>query len=115
MTEEKPVVVTVSAASVPPSIAQGTLITPVGQPNVTLKIVQPVTIIAVRAFRTFLQTLLGLLTAGLISPSTLGASDFLHLLGMCASLSLAPAIICIIQNMIELAARFDQSHPTITS
>lgn len=112
---EKPVVVTVSANSLPASSEPGVILTPAGQPNVYLKVIEPVTIVGVRALRTFLQTLLGLLTAGLISPTTLGASDFGHLLLTCASLSVAPAVICIIQNVIELMAKFDQSHPTMTS
>lgn len=111
---EKPVVVTVSSNSLPASSEAGVIVTPMGQPNVYLKVVEPITIVGVRALRTFLQALLGLLTAGLVSPSTLGAKDFLHLLATCASLAVAPAVVCIIQNVIELTARFDQKHPTFT-
>ncbi len=93
----------------------GTIQTPTGQANIIIKVVEPLTLVLVRATRVFLQTLLGLVTAGLVAPKALPASDFVNLLALCASLSLAPAVICIIQNLIELLGRFDQSHPTLTA
>jgi len=110
----QPIVVTVPATAIS-GTGPGTIITPAGQANVVVKVIQPLTIIVVRALRVFLQTLLGLTTAGLVTPKALPAQDFVHLLVLCASLSLAPAVICIIQNMIELLARFDQSNPTLTA
>jgi len=82
---------------------------------VYLKALQPITIILVRAGRVFLQTLLGLLTAGTVAPSLLPAADFTHLLLKCASLSVGASVICVIQNLIELLGKFDQSHPTLTA
>lgn len=84
-----------------------------GLPNFVVKGVQPLVMILVRAVRVFLQTLIGLVTTGLASPTALPAKDFAHLLLLCASLSLAPAVICIIQNAIELLGKIDQSHPTL--
>jgi hypothetical protein len=109
-TDGTPIVITVPATN---NVNPGLLITPAGMPNVRVKVIEPIVIIAVRAGRVYLQTLLGLLTAGLAKPTLLGAADFIHLFGMCASLSLAPAVVCVVQNVIELMAKFDQSHPTI--
>lgn len=91
-----------------------TIQTPAGQPNVVLVVVKPLTLIGVRVLRTYLQTLLGLVTAGIVAPNALPAKDFIHLLALCASLSVASAAISLIQNIIELLAQFDQSHPTLT-
>ncbi len=83
--------------------------------TVFIKALQPLVIVIVRASRVFLQTLLGLLTAGTVVPQLLPASDWLHLLYKCASLSVAATGICVIQNLIELLGKFDQSHPTLTA
>lgn len=83
-------------------------------PNIYIKVMAPITIIGVRALRVFLQSLIGLVTAGLAAPTALPTSDFLHLLTLCASLSVAPTVISIVQNVIELLAAFDQSHPQLT-
>ena len=111
LNEPTPIVVTVAASTM--GTGPGTIETPAGHANIVVKVVQPLTILAVRALRVFLQTLLGLVTAGLVTPTALPTKDFVHLLALCASLSLAPAVVCIIQNMIELLARFDQKNPTL--
>ena len=110
MTDGTPLIVTIAGNR---AAEAGTLVTPAGLPNIEVRVVRPIKIILVRAVRVFLQTLLGLVTAGLTKPSMLGAKDFFHLLIMCARLSLAPAVVCIIQNIIELMAEFDQTHPTL--
>jgi hypothetical protein len=107
-----PTIVTVSATS--SGSGTGGLVTSEGHP-IMLKVIQPMTIIVVRASRVFLQTLLGLLSAGMAVPSLLHAPDFLSLLGTCASLSVASAGVCVIQNMIELLTRFDQKSPTLAA
>lgn len=109
--EPKPITVTVPASLT--GTGPGTLITPVGQPNIIIKVVQPLLLVLVRALRVFLQTLLGLVTAGLAAPKALPAQDFLHLLLLCSSLALAPAAVCVIQNMIELLTKLDQAYPTL--
>jgi len=110
-TEPKAVTVTVSASTM--GTGPGTIVTAAGQANIVVKVVQPFVIVGVRAMRVFLQTLLGLTTAGLVTPKALPAQDFVHLLVLCASLSVAPAVICVLQNVGELLAKFDQSHPTL--
>ncbi len=109
----KEITVTVPATAMS-GTGPGTIVTASGQPNIVIKVVQPLGLVLVRAARVFLQTLLGLLTAGLVTPKALPASDFMHLLILCASLSLAPAVVCIVQNAIELLGRLDQAYPTLT-
>jgi hypothetical protein len=111
LTEPTPVTVTVAASTL--GTGPGTIITKAGEANIVVKVVQPLVIVLVRAMRVFLQTLLGLLTAGLVTPKALPAADFIHLLGLCAGLSLAPAVVCVIQNAIELLGKLDQSFPTL--
>jgi hypothetical protein len=84
-------------------------------PDIIVKVVQPLVIICVRALRVFLQTLLGLLSAGTVAPKLLPAADFMHLLGICASLSVAATVVCVIQNAIELLAALDQKFPTLSA
>jgi hypothetical protein len=91
----------------------GTVTTAAGRPDIIIKVVQPLLMILVRAGRVFLQTLLGLLSAGMVAPKALPAADFLHLLVLCSGLSLASAVICVIQNGIELLGKIDQKFPTL--
>lgn len=110
--EPKAITITVPATTMM-GTGPGTIVTASGHPNIIVKVVQPIVIVLVRASRVFLQTLLGLLTAGLVTPKALPAQDFVHLLVLCASLSLAPAVVCILQNLVELLTRLDQSYPTL--
>lgn len=110
----KPVVVTVTSTSAQGAGA-GLVQTPMGQPNIFIKVISPFKVVAVRAARTFLQVLLGTLGVGATAPSALGAQDFYHALLHGASVSVAATVICVIQNLIELSNNFDQSHPTLTS
>lgn len=106
----KPVVVTTVARN--EEIPSGTLAKTVGdQPNVIVKAIQPMIIVLVRAARTFLQVLVGLLTAGAtgMGSGVLPVGDFATLLKVSASLAVAPAVVSIIQNVIELLAKMDQS------
>ncbi len=110
----KPVVVTVTASSAL-GTGSGVVETPMGQPNIFIKVISPLKVVAVRGVRTFLQTLLGVLGVSATAPSALGAVDFYHALLHGASISVAATVICVIQNLIELSNNFDQSHPTLTS
>lgn len=120
MDEPAPITATISASAIAAALGNqshtlpGTIVTPEGHPNIIIKVVQPLAIIVIRALRVFLQTLLGLLTAGMVAPKALPASDFWHLLILCASLSAAPAGVCVIQNAIELLGKLDQAYPTLT-
>jgi len=116
MSDDGPTSITVTVPSSSMEGSKSGLIhTPAGQPNIVLKVLEPFTIIVVRVMRVYLQTLLGLVTAGLAAPKAIPVADFAHLVILSASLSVAPAAICAIQNGIELLAQFDQKHPTLTA
>jgi len=113
--DAKPTVVVVPSTSM--TLTGGTgdggvIQTPAGQPNIIIKPVSPLVIIAVRAARVFGQTMLGIVTAGPVT-GLIPAHDFGHLMVTAASLSVGSAVICILQNGVELLGRFDQSHPTL--
>ena len=82
-------------------------------PDILVRVMSPLQIILIRAARVYLQTLLGLLTAGAtgMASNVLPVGDFAHLLQICASLSVASAVICAIQNFVELLARLDEKAP----
>jgi hypothetical protein len=107
------ITVTVPATAIS-GTGPGTIITAEGQPNIKVQVLQPLTIIAVRAMRVFLQTLLGVLTAGPVT-GLIPAKDFNHLLVTGASVAVGATVICILQNAVELLGRYDQSHPTLTA
>jgi hypothetical protein len=84
--------------------------------SVAVVLMTPVRIIGVRAARVYLQTLIGLLGAfGLGVATDVGvtmtAGTFWHTLVACGSLALAPAIMSILQNTVELLAQVDASSP----
>jgi len=84
--------------------------------KVVIVLMPPLRIIAVRASRVYLQTLLGLLGAfGLGAAADLGVTmapgTFWHTLMTCAGLALAPAVMSILQNTAELLARVDTNLP----
>jgi hypothetical protein len=107
-----PTIVTIPATS----SGSGTsgLVTSEGHP-IFVKVIGPATLILVRASRVFIQTVLGLLSAGTVAPTLLPAPDFLHLLAKCASLSVAAAVVCVLQSMVELLTKFDQRNPTLAA
>lgn len=116
MTDQSPQVVTVidrGATSTPTD--QSIAVTPGKASNLKVNIVTPLTNILVRAARTFLQTMLGLMMASMTGAAStiLPPGDFGHLAYVCAGLSIASTGICVIQNIIELLARLDQSSPTL--
>jgi hypothetical protein len=92
----------------------GTTIAPT-TPNVLIVVLNPIVSLLTRTLRAYLQSLLGVIVAGSmgIAPEHLPAHDFLHLLRFAAGLALAPAILCFLQNSVELLTRLDQSNPAL--
>jgi hypothetical protein len=94
-------------------IAPGTLVaTPPGAPDLVLVPMTKLRQIAVRTVRTYLQSLVGfLLVTGTGVSEAVGinipATDFAQLLLNSAGLSLAPAVIALLQNLIELMSDLD--------
>ncbi len=91
-------------------------VTPDHQPNLVVNVVSPLVALAVRFGNVYGTVLLGLLGAA-VTPSgahILGAGDFGHLLENCASLSLAPAVIDLIKNLVTIFGRLESKYPLLT-
>jgi hypothetical protein len=86
-----------------------------GVRSVTFEFIAPFKLVLVRVVRTYLQTLLGLLTAGMAGGATglLPFVDFQDLLVKSASLAIAPAVVSAIQNVLEVMAKWDESKPEL--
>jgi hypothetical protein len=72
----------------------------------------------IRTARTYLQTLVGLLVAATTGAAgavgvNLPVGDFYHLLVVSASISIAPAVISLLQNSVEILSKLDQTQPQI--
>jgi hypothetical protein len=69
-------------------------------------------IIAVRCARVYMQTLLGLLSAGGLGamPGWLPGELWTNVLSA-ATLSVAPVVFTFLQNSVELLARLDEKNP----
>jgi hypothetical protein len=86
--------------------------------NVAVILMTPLRIVATRAARVYLQTLVGLLSAfGLGAAADVGVTmapgTFWHTFAACAGLSLAPTVMSILQNTLELLAKADATMPQL--
>lgn len=74
-------------------------------------------IVLVRAGRVYLQGLLGFLTANMTGATEavtgVPMGDFASKCAIAASLAVAPTVLSLIQNVIELLARMDQKSPQL--
>lgn len=116
MTDTPEQSVTTFAVARDTGLPHGTVATtPYYLPNVIVTTLTPIWIVFVRTTRVYLQTLLGLLLAGGLgtATNTLPVGDFWHLLRVSAGLSVASAVVCALQNALELLSRIDQSHPEL--
>lgn len=93
-----PITVTVSSST---GTGPGTIITAPGRPNIILKVLSPVRMVGKAALKTFIQTLIGVLTAG---PATglVPATDFTHYLVTSASLSVGAGVVAALQEIARL-------------
>jgi hypothetical protein len=83
------------------------------KPDVVIRFLSPLRVVAVRGLRTYLQVLVGLVIAGATGAASgvMPPAAFGQLLWSCAGLAIAPAVICVLQNSVELLARLDESAP----
>lgn len=89
----------------------------VHQPNVVVSdVVSPALAIAVRAANLFTQTMVGLLVAAMTPAGgqLLYTSDFLHLLGTCASLSIPVVGLGTLKDLATIFGRLEQRFPLLT-
>lgn len=86
--------------------------TPTGVPNLIIDALSPLRIVATRVARVYVQSVLGILTAGMSGLSGgILPSDFLTLLVTAAQMSVAIATITALQNIAELLAEVDKTRP----
>ena len=99
-------------------VDKSVLHSPSGLANVEIVTLSVWAQIGVRCLRTFVQSLLGFIVAvGSGAAGGVGinipAQDFITLIISSASLSVAPAVICLLQNAVEMLSRLDVTNPAI--
>jgi hypothetical protein len=88
--------------------------TPGDQPNARLIPMQPFKIVLIRAARTYLNVVIGLLTAaGVGADGGMMPNDFGPLMLSVLQLGLAPAVMSIIMNSSELLTKIDVNFPQL--
>lgn len=95
-----------------------TVVTPAGQPNVEVVTMGVWKQVGIRVLRTYLQSLLGfILAVGTGAAGAVGinipAKDFMTLIISSASLAVAPAVISLLQNAVEILTRLDEKNPSL--
>ena len=83
------------------------------QPNVVTTVVTPMVAIGIRFANNYLQTLLGIITAGM-ATNIIPFTDFVDLLTKSALVSLVPAVVALLKDVITIFGRLEQSHPLST-
>jgi len=94
--------------------------TPAGEANIKVVTMSVWRQVAIRTSRAYLQNLLGFILAvgtGAAAASGVGltmpAADFVHLFGAAAGLAVGPAVICMIQNTLEILTKLDVTNPEL--
>ena len=90
----------------------GMINTPHGQANIAYTFVNPLVAIFIRAMKVFINTLLGLLSAQMVT-NTIPASDFLDLITKCAGLSVAAASVAALTSAGSLLTKLEDKFPTL--
>lgn len=90
--------------------------TPDHQPNLIAVVVTPLRAIVVRFANQFFTTLVGLVGAGMTPAGgrLLHATDFYHLVMICASLSVAGAGFGLIKDLVTIFGRLENKYPLLT-
>ena len=94
-------------------IAPTVAATPGGMPDVIVRVMSPLVVVLVRTLRVYLQTVVGLLTTGALAGDLVPAAQTLTSLEVAASLAVGPALVCALQNAVELLTRLDETMPQL--
>jgi hypothetical protein len=109
--------IVVGTANVPKGLDNEKIETPARYDDVRIKIISGVTVVAVRAFRTFLQVFVAVLLGGISGPLIPGISDALppsqatEKLMAALYIAAISALIAAAQKAAELMARLDTKAP----
>lgn len=90
-----------------------TVVTPDHLPNFVVRVIPTAIAILVRALNAFAISVSGLLVAG---PATglIPFTDFMHLLGTCASLSVGAVVLGALKDWITIGKKLEQKYPLAT-
>ncbi len=89
------------------------LVTPDHQPNVIVRVVQPVVAIMIRAINTFLTTMVGVLTAE-ATTNVIPWSTFEDMVAKAALVALAPTALGLLKDCITVFGKLEQKYPLMT-
>lgn len=92
---------------------QTVAVTPDHQPNIIVTFIGPATAIAIRFANAFLVSLSGLVSAGMVT-NVIPASDFVHLVGKCAMLSVSIAGYGLIKDLVTVFGKLEGKYPLAT-
>lgn len=111
MPDKVSVVVTES----PTSPADATVLkTKTGESNIEVITMQWWVQVLIRVGRTYAQGVVGFLVAGSAGlPGPLPASGFMNVMLNAASLAVAPAVVSLLQNAVEILSKLDASNPQL--
>lgn len=86
------------------------------QPNLVTNVVQPAVAILVRFVNLFGVQFVGLIVAGMTPAGgkLLYTSDFLHMLVVCANLSLPGALLGMFKDIVTVFGRLEHKYPLAT-
>jgi hypothetical protein len=76
----------------------------------------PLRMVLIRVVRVYLQSFVGLLTAvgtGIAPDSLITAGGLSHKLAIASSLAVWPAVLCFLQNTLEIISRLDETRPEL--
>lgn len=91
--------------------------TPPGLPDLCVVVISPLKRVLIRTLRTYLQALLGFL--GLVAVMPLPGTDptdpltLWNKLVLAAGFALAPAVVALLQNVLEMISGLDESQPEL--
>lgn len=98
-------------------ISRSTLaMTPSAVPDVIVKALSPVRIVITRVARVYIQVLVGMLTvvmSGVAADALVTPVDFVGKLKLAAGFAIAPAVVTLLQNALELLTKLDESRPEL--
>ena len=94
-------------------IQPGTAITPGTSPNIIISVITPIVAILIRLANNYLTALVGLIVVGMTSD-VIPYADFVGLVTMSAQLSIAPAGVAFLKDLITVFGKLEHRYPLAT-
>lgn len=94
-------------------LASGLISTPADQPNIVVNVISPLVAILIRFLNTYLTTLVGLISAGMVTD-IIPATDFVALVIACGKLSFAGAGLDALKNLVTIFGKLEGKFPLLT-